>query len=307
MSLFKRNKKKEAALYNVADVAEGFNYWYYKLLNYCLGIYKYSGLPDSLPAREIAMNLILTGHAVIFKDAGGDLVTAKTVLFGFNKYYEPINATYGNVKMKSRTLNIGFDSEVIFLTRIQGNVFTQQAVDSGLATYIKRYARQLADMESSINIYAVNTRFTSFPVGSTDQVRQSLEQFYDRIALGDRAVITDNRILEAFRNVDIVGTRGQDRINDLLIARDKILSMFFREIGVKFVQEQKKAQLTEDEVVADEQLLLLNVRDMLDVQREGIEKVNKLFGTNIAVEISETFDRTTYDRREETSNDNTAD
>lgn len=291
-------------LYSVSSVPAGYDYWYYKLLNYCLGIYKYTGLPESLPSREILVNLILTGHAVIFKNKG-ELVTAKTTLYDFDLYYRPTKATYGNVKIPFRKLVLGDNAEVIYLTRIQGNIFTQQAVDSGLSTYIKRYARQLADLESSINIYTVNTRYTAYPVGATDQVRQSIAAFYNSIEMGRRAVITDDAIIEAFRNVDLPGSSSRDNLNDLIIARDKILAMFFREIGIKMEQEQKKAQLTEDEVTADEQLLLINVQDMLEVQREGLERVNKHFGTSIKVAVNPIFDRATYQRKEEVVNGNT--
>ena len=290
-------------LYDVADVAEGFDFWFYKLLNYCLGIYRYTGLPESLPGREILMNLIITGHAVIFEDKG-ELVTTRTMIYGFDKYYRPTIATFGNVKILSRKLTFGENSEVIYLTRIAGNVLTQQEVDSGLLTFIKRYARLLADIESRINMYTVNTRYTAYPVATTDQARQSVEAFHTSIKLGKMAVVTDDTILDKFRNVDIVGQRGRDGLNDLIIARDKILATFFREIGVKFAQEQKKAQLTEEEVTADEQLLLLNVRDMLDVQREGIERVNAHFGTKIGVEINPTFDRAIYNKKEVSENAN---
>jgi len=303
MSKAKKIREAAKALYEVASVPAGFDFWYYKLLNYCLGIYKYSGLPESLPGRELLMNLIITGHAVIFQDKG-QLVTTRTTIYDFDKYYRPTKATFGNVKIFSRTLTFGVDSEVVYLTRIQGNVLHDQCVDSGLNTFIKRYARMLADIESSINIYTVNTRATSYPVGASDQVRQSLENFYNKIAMGEKAVITDDLIIEAFRNVDINGQRSSEGLNDLIIARDKILATFFREIGIKFAQEQKKAQLTEEEVTADEQLLLLNVNDMLEVQREGLQRVNDHFRTNIEVVLNPIYNRKEYERKEGGEDDN---
>ena len=306
MSKVRALKNANKYMYDVASVPAGFDYWYYKLLNYCLGIYQYDGLPESLPGREILMNLILTGHAVIFEDKG-ELVTTRTTIYDYDKYYRPTKATFGNVKIFSKKLTFGVDSEIIYLTRIQGNVLNQQAVDSGLSTFIKRYARMLADMESSINIYSVNTRTTFIPVGATDQVRQSIMAFYNAVAMGEKAVVTDDLIIEAFRNVALAPNVSGDKINDLLIARDKILATFFRDIGIKFEQEQKKAQLTEDEVTADEQLLLLNVNDMLDVQREGLERVNRHFGTSITVKLNPTYNRTTYNRKERVTDGNTED
>lgn len=298
MSKARRDKKMVSMLYDTASVPLGFDYWFYKLLNYVLGIFKYDGLPDSLPGREILMNLIITGHAVIFENKG-ELVTTRTTLYDFDEYYRPTKATFGNVKLLSRTLRLGKDSEVIYLTRIEGNVLTDQCVDSGLLTFIKRYARMLADIESTIDVTMVNTRLVSFPVASNDSVKENLSAFFNKLEMGERAIITDDLIIEAFRNVDIIGQRNGERLNDLLIARDKILSMFLRDIGVKFEQEQKRAQLTEDEVTADEQLLLLNVSDMLEVQKEGVERVNKMYNTDITVSINPLFDRTTFSKKEE--------
>ena len=306
LSIHRKKKNLMQQLYPVNSVPEGFDFWYYKLFNYCLGIYRYNNLPESLPGREILANLIKTGHAVIF-EYEGELVTTQTQIYQFDKYYRPTKATFGNPRIREKKLEFGINSEIVYLTRIQGNILSDQMVDSGLNTFICRYARMLADIEATIDIYIVNSRSTSFPVGATDQVRKSLEAFYNKIEMGDRAVITDDRILQAFRNVDLTRQASADRLNDFIIARDKILATFFREIGVKFAQEQKKAQLTEDEVTADEQLLLLNVRDMLEVQREGIERVNKHYGTKITVDINPVFDRENYQKKEVLTNGSNTD
>lgn len=293
MTLHKKNKKRLEWMYDVADVSSGYDFWFYKLLNYCLGIYKYTGLPKSLPGREILMNLIMTGHAVIFQNKS-ELVTTKTVLYDFDMYYRPTKATYGNVRIFSRQLRLGEDAEVVYLNHIEGNVLTNQAVDSGLRSFILRYARQLADIESTANIYAVNMRLQSFPVASDDITREQVENFYKKIALGEKAVIMDNMILEMFRNVEVANRITNDTLNDILIARDKVLANFFQDIGIKYRQEQKKAQLTEDEVEADEQILVIDVEQMREVQQEGFDRVNDMFGTDIRVQINPIYDRKTY-------------
>ena len=79
--------------------------------------------------------------------------------------------------------------------------------------------------------------------------------------------------------------------------------MFFRDIGVKMEQNVKRAQLTTEEVTADDQLLIINIKDMLKERREGLERVNRHFGLNITVDISEEFTRKGVD--ENVSADNT--
>lgn len=297
------NKHDKNFLYDVAKVAQGVDYWFYKLLAYCLNIYEVDGLPESLPAREVLMNLILTGHAVIFKDKG-KLVTTKTTLYDFDLYYRPTKATYGNVKLFSKTLNLGSDSEVVYLNKIQGNVLTNQAVDSGLATFISRYAKLLADVESTLSIYLVNMRLSAFPVAKTQAIKDNIIEFFRKLEAGERAVITDDLVIEAFKAVEIAGTRVNDRLNDIIIARDKILAMFFRDIGIKMEQPVKMAQLTDDEVNADDRLLVINVEDMLQEMKEGFERVNKMFGTNVSIKIS---DRYKKEVKEDNTDGNTND
>ena len=285
-------EKADEMIYSVESVPDGFRYWRTKLLNYCLGIFQWHGLPDSIPWRELESNLILTGHAVICRNSRtGELCVPITELSGFDEYYRPTYATYGNTLIPWKRLEFGINSEVIYCDRIQANILMDQYPDSGLATFISRYARMLADIESTIDIELINNRNRSFMVAKSQEMAERLRDFQRRIGLGERSVITDEDLLEAFRNVDIVGARDSEGVNDLLIARDKILSMFFRDIGVKFQQEQKRAQLTEDEVEADEQLLLINVEQMLQERMEGCERVNRLFGLQLSVNINPAFDR----------------
>lgn len=301
MSKARKRKRDLALIYEVNNVATGFDYWYFKLLNYILGIFEYSGLPDSLPGRELESNLMLTGHAAVFKNKG-NLVTTITTLYGFDEYYRPTHATFGNALIPFKNLKLGKDAEVIYNNKIRGNILRDQSVDGGLTTYIQRYARNLADIESTINIYITNSRLNDYPMAKNQQMAIQLRDFYNRIALGERAVLTDPSFFDAFRNIEMPPKRVNDSLNDFLIARDKILSQFFQEIGIKFKQEQKMAQMTEDEIVADEQLLVINLADMLEERQEGLERVNRHFGTNITVKINDTYDRTTYQKETEVNN-----
>lgn len=277
-----------ATIYDVADVENGYNYWFNKLLLRCLSIFKYDGLPDSLPQREIELNLILTNHAVIF-EKDDELITNPTAIFRNenNVYYNPTMAIYANPKLNSEVLSIGETCEIIYNNPLQDNIFYLPC-DGSMLTFIQRYARQLADIESTINIYTVNARLTSFPTASNDTVKSSIERLFTKLALGKRAVISDNAIVEQFRNVDINRSNIRDGLNDLLIARDKTLEMFYRDIGIKFYNP-KKAQVTEDEVESNNSLLLISIKDMLEERKKGIERVNTHYGTNISVDIEDEF------------------
>lgn len=299
MNIFKESPTKELKntlrlMYSVNDVECGYNYWFNKLLQRAMSIFNWQGLPDSLPEREIELNLLLTGHCVIFEHEN-KLITQCTTLYGNENsiYYYPTKAIYASPKAGYGTLDINKNCAIIYNSPLQNNIFYFN-LESGLLTFLQRYARMLADIESTINIYTVNTRAVSFPTASNDTVKTSLEKFFDKIAIGKRAVISDNAIIEQFRNVEISKVNSRDGINDLLIARDKILEMFYRDIGVKFYNP-KKAQVTEEELETNNQLLLISITDMLKEQQKGANLVNKMYGEkyniNVTVEISEEFKR----------------
>lgn len=280
-------------LYDVSDVKLGFDYWYFKLFNVLLDIFEYDNMPSGISQRELELNLMMTGHAVVLPKRDGTLFTPLTSLFGYDEYYQPTTAVFANpVVTTAKEYKIGTDCEVIYNNKLKDSLYYIHA-DSGLATFVSRYARQLADIESTLNIYTVNSRLTSYPVTSDGSVTESLKAFFKNLVMGKRAIITDDTIIEKFRNVDINRAAIRDGINEWLIARDKILEQFYRDLGVQ-MYNPKKAQVTDDEVESNTQLLLISTDDMLRERREGIERVNNMFGTSISVSINPLYKTTNF-------------
>lgn len=280
-------------LYDVSDVKQGFDYWYFKLFNVLLDIFEYDNMPSGISQREIELNLMMTGHAVVLPKKDGTLFTPLTSLFGYDEYYQPTTAVFANpVVTTAKEYKIGVDCEVIYNNKLKDSLYYIHA-DSGLATFVSRYARQLADIESTLNIYAVNSRLTSYPVTTDGSVTESLKAFFKNLVMGKRAIITDDTIIEKFRNVDINRSAIRDGINEWLIARDKILEQFYRDLGVQ-MYNPKKAQVTDDEVESNTQLLLISTDDMLSERKEGINKVNNMFGTSISVSINPLYKTTNF-------------
>ena len=206
-------------LYDVADVKNGFRYWFWKLLNICISMFEYENLPPMLPQREIELNLILTNHCVVFQDRLNQLITANTNIYGFDVYYNPTDAVYANPNLEYKKLAIGLNCEIVYNNNLKDNI-SYIPSDGALKSFIYRYARMLADIESTINIYTVNARLTSYPVATNDKIANSLKSFFRKIKSGKNAIVSDDAIIESFRNVDINRTGINDSINDWLTARE---------------------------------------------------------------------------------------
>lgn len=278
-------------MFDVSDVSRGYKYWFNKLLNVCLKMFTYDNLPAGIPQRELELNLLLTGHACIIANPNkvGELFTPLSSIAGVNEYYQPEWMVFSNpvVRSNGKTYYIGTDCVCIYNNSLQDSVWYVMS-DGSMCSFIGRYARMLADIESSINIYTVNTRITSIPVTDDNTVLESIKLFFKKLALGKRAIVTDSAIVEKFRNIEI-NNHNADGINDLLIARDKILEQFMRELGVR-MYNPKKAQIISDEVESNDQMLLIASEDMLECRERGISEMNDMFGTNTSVKLNPKFD-----------------
>lgn len=278
--------------YDVADVLYGVNYWFNKLLNIMLQIFEYEGLPSSIPKREFEIPLLLDGYVGVFNNKKYGLVASRIEPYGQDKYYDPIAYTYAQPELGGGNIKIGIDGVIIYNSELQHNAY-EFDTDGGAYTFLKRYARMLADIESTISNYMVDIRDTEYAVAKNDAIKQSLEAYFLNKQAGKRTVITDDLIMSAFESIQRPQRSSADRINDLLIAKDKILEQFFRDIGVKFYNP-KKAQVTEDEIEADTQLLVISTDDMLEERKAGVERINDLFGTSITVKLNPKFDAEKY-------------
>ena len=288
MNIVKMNKYLKT-MYDVSDVRRGYDYWYFKLLDLIINMFEYRNLPAGISKRDLELNLLITGHATIIAKKDGTLFTPLTSLYGYDEYYQPTKAVFANpVVITSKEYTIGEDCTVVYNNSLQDSIFYVKA-DSGLNTFIQRYARQLADIESTINIYTVNSRLTSIPVSNDNAVIESLKSFYKNLTMGKRAIVSDSSIIENFRNVDINRTGIKDGINDWLIARDKVLEQFYRDLGIRMTN-QKKAQVNTDEVESNDQLLLISSDDMLKARNKGYDEANNMFGTSIEVRLNPLYD-----------------
>lgn len=288
MNIVKMNKYLKT-MYDVSDVRRGYDYWYFKLLDLLINMFEYRNLPAGISKRDLELNLLITGHATIIAKKDGTMFTPLTSLYGYDEYYQPTKAVFANpVVITSKEYTIGEDCTVVYNNSLQDSIFYVKA-DSGLNTFIQRYARQLADIESTINIYAVNSRLESIPVSNDNAVMESLKNFFKNLTIGKRAIVSDSSIIENFRNVDINRTGIKDGVNDWLIARDKILEQFYRDLGIRMTN-QKKAQVNTDEVESNDQLLLISSDDMLKARKKGYEETNNMFGTNIEVRLNPLYD-----------------
>ena len=280
------------SMYDVSNVRTSYDYWFSRLLSITLEMFEWDNLPDdaTFTGRELELQLQLAGYAYIFMKKG-KINTVHTTLYDFDVNYNPTRYVYANPVIGSNNGQIDTAIGAVVYNNILQSQIVGLPIDGSLRSFLCHYARQLADISSSINIYAVNNRITDYPVAKNDSMVKALQNFFNKRRMGEHEVIWQNdEIIDAFASVNRGNRPGTDSLKDLIDAEDRMLEKFYRSIGIKF-RQNKQAQLNVEEVESDEQLLLISPDNMLKCRQEGIEKINDKLGTSISVKLNPKYDR----------------
>ena len=283
----KRDEREEVKILN------SYSYWINKLLEKCIRIFEWKGLP--FPQREIEMNLILYGICGFVKDKKVGLMSAKGSMSGPTQYPDIFkNFTYSAPTAQGGTFNIGEDCVVIY----------NNALYSPLIALITRTASLLAHAEISIKCSLVNMRSNVALSASDDSTVENLKVWYNKLYDGELSAISvdDTATMIGSESVSNLLKQTTNNLTPLqaIEARNEILRMFYSELGIRFTKE-KRGNMTDDEVNNDEQMLMDNISDMLFYRKQACSEINKLFGLNVSVKLNENY---SYITKGEYDNDN---
>ncbi len=272
---------REKRMYPVNAVNRGFAYWRRHLLERCFGTFVYDGLPESLPEIEVEKR-VLFGFAPIFRHPKFGLITAWATVTGVNHFNRPVTCTWSQANCGSGTLTIGKDCAIIY--NDTSDETSEYQNPRGLSELIDRFARLLADVDSSLDIMTVSARKTAWAVAKSPDVAKSVKAAYGRQRAGDFDVVMDEGLYDFFKVYPETTSARVMSTNDLIALKEHLIRDFMAQIGIKTAERKAERMLT-DEIAADDAMLDANLADMLEARKRGVERVNKLFGTNISVRL----------------------
>lgn len=250
------------------------------MLNRTAKMFKWDGLPDTIPERVLELYLQTNGN-VCFYEHDGSLYVFTGGLGGEpSVYYMPTKYTIANPALKlSKTLEI--DRECV--------VVPNDTLYIGLLPMFSRYATGLTETELSLKLATINSRIVDFISAPDDRTKASAETFLEQIDKGKPGVIAENAFLDGIR-VQPYGTTGVHVITDLIELEQYFKASWFNEIGLNANYNMKRESLNSSESQLNNDALLPLVDDMLKQRQIGCEKVNAMFGTNISVELASSWE-----------------
>lgn len=263
-------------------------------------MFDWRNLPDTIPQRELEYMLQKNGN-VFIAEVNGNLYAFNGGLGGeLNEYYEPTIYTVANPYLKlSKDYKIDVD----------GVLVRNDARMNGLLPIFSKASVLNCDCEISLNMLSIALRVQYLISASDDKTRTNAEQFINKIKNGDMSIISDSQF---FDGVKLQSTSSNNQIiNQFIQLAQYIKASAFNEIGLNANFNMKKERLITSEISVNESSLLPMVENMEIERKNAVEKINKMFGTNIEVDLScvwkeqaETHETNTIKENEQVENQN---
>ncbi len=265
--------------YDYRDKTRCINQHVSYMLDRTQSMFKWKGLPESIPQRVLELYLQVSGNVCFYK-YDNELYVFTGGLGGEpNVYYMPTIYTIANPALKL-SVNAKIDKDCI--------VMSNDSLYLGLMPMFSRYATGLTENELSIDIATTNARIIDLITAMDDSARESALIYLEEIRKGNLAVIADNAFLEGIK-VQPYGGSGTNSITNLIELEQYYKASWYNELGLDANFNMKRESLNTSESLMNNDSLLPLVDDLLRCRRVGAEKVNQMFGTSITVDFDSSW------------------
>lgn len=263
--MYKVNDKK-------ANIRELNNY----MLAKTLGMFNYSGLPETIPQRELERLLQLKGYAFI-TEVDGNLYAFHGALGGtVDVYGLPTEIVISNPALNfNKTLNLKTD----------GVLIVSDSMAMGLYPIFERFNTLMVENFITMNMNSFNTRMTKVISASDDRTRESANAYIKKLEDGEQTVIGEHAF---FEGVKVHGNSGNSApsITSLIEYHQYLRASMYNEVGIDLPYNMKRERLNTAEVEQDTDATRVLVNNLYQCRLEGLEKVNEKYGLSITIEFS---------------------
>ena len=264
-------------------------------------MFEYDGLPETIPKEDYQLIKQRFGSATIgeankkvyafYGGLGGEL----------NEYYHPTLSIVTNPYLKfNKNYIIGVDCVVI-----KNDLFY-----NGLYNINLKYAELLTECDISIRKCLLNIRVDNVLESKDNSQDESIRKFFENVENGDFGYITSKKLMDnSLMNIHNTASKTANPLKDLIEMRNYIESCWWMEFGLNANYNMKRESLTDAETNADDMTMLPLIDQMLNEEQKGWDKVNKMFGLNVKVRLSDVWSKMRKDvlndnKQDEINNDN---
>lgn len=250
------------------------------LIEMSISSFEWTNLPDTVDARYIELELFTSGCLVYFNDdVIGNLCLNCITSGQFDVYGYPL----------LRTAYSRYNNYQKLLKKSNSVIIWNNYMHTNSQTNIDGFARRLSNIDRIIDVN-VNAQKTPVLIQGSDKQRLSLMNLYKEFD-GNTPFIFGDKSLD-LNSLKAISTQAPYISDKLYELKTKIWNEALTYLGITNVSYQKKERMVSDEVLRSQGGTIANRMSRINSRREAVEKINKMFGTNISVNFIDTNEDT---------------
>ena len=255
-------------------------------------MFKWDGLPSTIPKRELELFLMTNGHVCFAKADDGNLYVFTGGFGGKpNAYYMPtryiIANPYVETKNEFDVSNIGENANAV--------VMPNDSMYQGLLPLLEKYATLMCENELSIWIRTITSRAEFLILAENSKGKEAVDVFIKNLFDGKLSSILNKVSLQdGIKTQPYANTNG-NAITQLIEMQQYLKASLYNELGLNANYNMKREAINSDEANLNNDALRPLIDDMLECRKNWCKKVNEMFGTSISVD----FDSVWYENQKE--------
>ena len=281
----KRNRNRNKDQFNQSAVDNNLTFRQYldRLTELSISMFEWRNLPPTVDARYLELQLFETGCMVYFDDE----VIGNACL---NCLYDGQFDVYGNPT--SRMAYSKYNNYQKRLNQDNSVVIWNNYLHTNSIMQVRQYALRLFNLDRIIDVNA-NAQKTPVMVQATEKQRLTMLNLYKEYDGNAPFIFGDNDI--DFNGLKAISTGAPYICDKIYQLKTQIWNEALTYLGISNINIQKKERLITDEVTRNQGGTIASRYSRLESRREGVKKINEMFGTNIEVNYREDFQQVDND------------
>lgn len=239
-------------------------------------MFKYTGLPDTIPDVFLERYLQRNGQCVIAEHEGKLYAFCGGLGGVLNEYYFPTKYIVSNPFLNfSKEYVIGEDCVII----------RNDTEMQGLLPMCSKYASLLVENDLTMRIADINRRIPAIAKVHSDNQKQGFDLLMKHVEYGELSMSIQDNWEDMFTTLPFVDS-STTHITEYIEFTQYIKAQWFNELGIRMSHNMKREALSASEIASGDDMIRSLPEDMLECRKEALDKINSMFGTNISVEYN---------------------
>ena len=271
------SRKRGKTLFDESLVTNDATYMQYvrRFTELAISMFEWKNLPDTVDPRYMEYALFINGAVVYFRDEEiGDLCLDCITKGRLNVYGYPIRR-----RAYSRYNNYSVD-----LTDTDSVIIWNNMIRTNSILDMKMYSKRLYNLDRIIDVNA-NAQKTPVLVQSTEKQRLTMLNLYQKYGGNEPFIFGDVNL--DLNNLKVLKTDAPYIADKIYTLKTEIWNEALTHLGISNVNIQKKERLVRDEVQRNQGGTIASRFSRLSCRQAAADQINKMFGTNIEVDIRE--------------------